>query len=308
MTDASPEILDVNQADLAELCNLPLVNRSLAEKIIAGRPYRTLQDLRRVNGIGKATIQRLQPYLVVSARPVEDLPPSQDQENPPPPEAEAPLPEPEPAFSDLTVESPPLPTEQPLPGPAAGEAQGLPPESSQPEPAAPPPVFSTPFEQPLPAKGVPPSSGALPVDRNQILLWGSVAALLILFLSFLFNLGVLAVINGGVRYARASRVAGLEQRLSTLSKDAENLQQEVSSLRARLDGLEALTGRMDALEQESAALRAGAEQLSDQVDGLNQQVEEARSQLSQLDQRVSIFDRFLEGLRSLLDETLPVQP
>ncbi|NPV76659.1 MAG: hypothetical protein HPY59_09840 [Anaerolineae bacterium] len=307
MTNASPGMIDVNQAELEELCNLPFINRPLAEKIIAGRPYQTLQDLRRVNGIGKATVQRLQPFLVVSSQPVENLPPSQDQKSSPPPEAATPLPEPEPAFSNLTIENPPLPAEQPLPEPATGEAQRLPPESSQPEAATPPPV-SFPFEQPSQVKEVFPSFGAAPVDRSQILLWGSVVALLILFLSLLFNLGILSVINGGVRYARVNRVADLEQRLSILSKDTENLRQEVSSLRARLDGLEALTGRMDALEQESAALRTQAEQLSGQMDSLNRQLEETRSQLSQLDQRVSVFDRFLERLRSLLNETLPVQP
>jgi len=108
MTDLSQGKVDVNQVELETLCALPYINRSLAEKIIASRPYQTLQDLRRVNGIGKATVQRLEPFLTVSAQPVEALPPSHDQEIPQPREEETPPPEPQPALSDLAADPPRL--------------------------------------------------------------------------------------------------------------------------------------------------------------------------------------------------------
>ena len=42
---------------------LPGIGEEMAKRLIANRPYRTQQDLRRVPGLGPATLKKLQPHL-----------------------------------------------------------------------------------------------------------------------------------------------------------------------------------------------------------------------------------------------------
>jgi len=65
--------IDLNAAGRAELRLLPGVGDQLAARIEAYRtlygPYPNIDELRKVPGIGPLTIERLRPYLVVSAQP-----------------------------------------------------------------------------------------------------------------------------------------------------------------------------------------------------------------------------------------------
>lgn len=60
-------LVDINTAGVAELQVLPEIGPSLAERIVTeretGGPYRDLNDLRRVRGIGPRTLERIRPYL-----------------------------------------------------------------------------------------------------------------------------------------------------------------------------------------------------------------------------------------------------
>jgi competence protein ComEA len=51
--------INLNTASKAELESLPNIGPALADAIIAGRPYSSIEDLDRVRGIGTATIERL---------------------------------------------------------------------------------------------------------------------------------------------------------------------------------------------------------------------------------------------------------
>jgi len=59
--------VDINKADWPELAVLPGVGRKMAERIVQSRqedgPYRDIDDLRRVRGIGPRTLEALRPYL-----------------------------------------------------------------------------------------------------------------------------------------------------------------------------------------------------------------------------------------------------
>lgn len=59
--------VDINHADAAELEGLPGIGPALAARMIAARPFATVDDLAEVKGIGPATIDRLRPHIV--ARP-----------------------------------------------------------------------------------------------------------------------------------------------------------------------------------------------------------------------------------------------
>ncbi len=62
----SPQsVLDLNAASKKELESIKGIGPVLAESIIAGRPYRTVDDLLKVKGIGPKNLEKFRPYFVV---------------------------------------------------------------------------------------------------------------------------------------------------------------------------------------------------------------------------------------------------
>jgi hypothetical protein len=59
--------LDVNHATETELAGLPGVGPTLASRIVAARPFADVDELRRVRGFRRSTLQRLRPRLTVEA-------------------------------------------------------------------------------------------------------------------------------------------------------------------------------------------------------------------------------------------------
>lgn len=53
--------VDVNTAEPEELASLPGVGPTLSRRIVQGRPYRRVEDLLEVPGIGEKTLQRIRP-------------------------------------------------------------------------------------------------------------------------------------------------------------------------------------------------------------------------------------------------------
>lgn len=63
-------VLDVNVAPAEELQALPGIGPTLAQRIVDTRkvqPFARIDDLRRVHGIGVKTLEKLRPYIRVSA-------------------------------------------------------------------------------------------------------------------------------------------------------------------------------------------------------------------------------------------------
>lgn len=60
--------IDINTATAEELQQLPAIGPKLAERMIAERtkqPFESVEDLRRVSGIGVKTLEKLRPHVVV---------------------------------------------------------------------------------------------------------------------------------------------------------------------------------------------------------------------------------------------------
>jgi competence protein ComEA len=61
--------VDINRAPWPEIAELPGIGETLARRIILSRDrdglFTSVSDLERVNGIGRRTAQRLQPYLIL---------------------------------------------------------------------------------------------------------------------------------------------------------------------------------------------------------------------------------------------------
>ena len=70
-----PVIVDVNTATRDQLEALPGIGPTLALRIVAGRslrPYRRVDDLRRVRGIGERTLARLRERLRVGSEVAQE--------------------------------------------------------------------------------------------------------------------------------------------------------------------------------------------------------------------------------------------
>lgn len=61
--------IDPNTAARDELMRLPGIGEKTANLIIGGRPYRKIEDLDRVDGIGEGTLKKLKPFLVFTKVP-----------------------------------------------------------------------------------------------------------------------------------------------------------------------------------------------------------------------------------------------
>lgn len=65
------ERIDVNQATAGQLQRLPGIGPTLAQRMIEARArqrFRSLDDLRRVRGIGTKTLERLRPHVIIVER------------------------------------------------------------------------------------------------------------------------------------------------------------------------------------------------------------------------------------------------
>lgn len=57
--------VNVNTADAALLETLPGIGEALAQRIIAGRPYSSVDDLLRVSGVGPRSLDGIRPFVMV---------------------------------------------------------------------------------------------------------------------------------------------------------------------------------------------------------------------------------------------------
>ena len=56
-------VVDMNRASREELQGLPGIGPTLAQRIVEARPFRSVEDLRRVRGIGPKTLEKLRPLV-----------------------------------------------------------------------------------------------------------------------------------------------------------------------------------------------------------------------------------------------------
>ena len=98
-SDPAPARVDLNRADRAELGQVPHLGPKLADAIDARRrergPFRSVDELREVAGVGPATFDKLRPFVRVDLAPVsvaraaapDDDPPLPDRHRPATPPA-----------------------------------------------------------------------------------------------------------------------------------------------------------------------------------------------------------------------------
>lgn len=59
------QLIDINNATLEELLEVPTMNELVAERIIDNRPWDAVEDLIQLQGVGQMRLSRFSPYLTV---------------------------------------------------------------------------------------------------------------------------------------------------------------------------------------------------------------------------------------------------
>ena len=73
-TAVDKTLINVNKADLKALQTLPGIGEALAQKIIDGRPFKTMDDLGKVKGLGEAKLKDLKGLVVFEDKVKEKAP------------------------------------------------------------------------------------------------------------------------------------------------------------------------------------------------------------------------------------------
>lgn len=273
-----------NQLDRDSLIALPGIGATLAERILAARPFETLEQVQNVKGIRTALIEKL---LDEEAASPSDPKPASVMEAEATPQSESPLP----AVDDESLPE----EEQPARKRLGDRFSGLGNPFKKREQAEEPALDAS------PEKRDDASGSQNPVWRSILNgLWASI-------FTVLFTLLILAGINGSLQFATKSDYHSLQQDVTELSARSENLQTDLDGLRGRVDTLEGLGERTVTLEKEQQQLAAGLNTATEQVNALNEKVLALDEKVSQQDERTQRFETFLTDLQTSLGKLFAPQ-
>jgi competence protein ComEA len=282
--DEEITFIDPNTADVETLKQISGIGPALADRIVANRPYADLEDLTRVAGIGPAFLNRLRPMIAF----LPDAGPEDE------PDAMVTL---EAAVAeDLTSEEE-----------AAGEMEALPAEDAATETAA----AEQPVEEVKAApdlEGTPaltaekPDSKAAPLSRNQALGYALVASLFSFVFALIVVFAVLVAVNGSLRYANPQQIRDLGTEIEALQSEATTMSEGLDGLRARMDNIDALGGRVETLETGVSGLQTEMETVGGELDALQTQAEEISAQVDTLLSESEKYQSFINGLYEFIHD------
>jgi DNA repair exonuclease SbcCD ATPase subunit len=327
MDENSQMLVNVNTAGEKELIAIPGLGVITARKIIAARPFASLDALLEVDGISRGLLERIRPYLeevpakTKKASPAkktgvrEPAPAPAEINETSAPEEEETLKE---KIQDFISQQPEklqdFMDEQPENFQKVKDFFAAQPEKlqefldDQPEnikkardfiAAQPEKIQEFIAAQPERFEKVKTSTGM----SNANLITLLIACLATLVLTILLTIGLMGAINGGLRYASQAEFSALNRQAAASASQLELLEKNTESIRARLDALESMSGRMKLIEEENTAIRKQLEESSRQVEEVRTQMEQIRADIESLQSSSNFFDRIISGLRTLLNET-----
>jgi hypothetical protein len=265
----------LNNASQVELTTLPGIGPALADRLVAARPFDTLEAVQTVKGIGVNLLEKLMQAAASQPDPLP-APASQPVDESP---AESRLEE----FKDTLSEK----------GQAAREAlsEGI---SELGETARNRGQAARQAMEALPGKFEQASQSRGPLWTT--LVSSAVTALV----AILLTLAVLGGINGSLKFATGSQYRTMQREVAQLTTQVDTFRQDLDSVRGRVDTLEGLGERTVALEKAQEQLAADLETASQQVTSLQAEVTALNEKVDQQEERTQRFETFLQDLQTLL--------
>lgn len=309
-------LIDPNTADENTLTQIPGVGAELAKRIIEARPYDSLEDLNRVNGIGPTFLEKLAHYIALSPAEVETVGGDEvsaveeaiSAEPEHTSEAEMLLADTH-APSDLE-DSHPESESQPEAEPMISEMEPLDADVSSIEES--PASDSGVADQSAPPAGVvtvsddrPPTAAAPPAyaTRGQAFLMSFGCSTLALILALVIGIGLLAGLNNGnLIFATPFQVSNLALEVERIDKDVQGIEQDLAGLQSRVDNLEGLSSRVEAVEQTAEDLELQVSAITSQVESIDQRVLALVTDVEALQAESTRYQEFFNGLKDLLSK------
>ncbi len=236
--------LNLNTASKEDLTSLPDIGPATAKRIIAARPFESVDALQRVNGIGPATLERISPLVTVAAMNQE--------------------------LQEDVEET--VPSSEGEPVPDEGETDSLE-EEPAPEPEPSPEVSIIPLDEK--SEETAPSKES--ISLRQVVLIAAASSFFAFVLAVALTLGLLAGLNGGLQFATPAQVRELNRQVDGIGAQADILSQDVEGLRTRIGNLEGFGDRVDQLETDLDEIVDQTESLASDIESLQSATEQHRS-------------------------------
>jgi competence ComEA-like helix-hairpin-helix protein len=334
--DEQERLVDLNTAEPDELTSLPGVGPAMAERIVAERPFTSLEDLMRVNGIGPSLLEGITNYITIS--PIE-IKGEKALEAEPAPEAQT-----EPEEDELPHELQAKPEEievlaedlddtgeaVEIKDMAIAEDETKPPVLAEAQQDESTPAGSASVEEVVEDK-IPDDGTEIERDEESevttlqqeaspkespqgirpagALGLSCLSGCLSVLISVIVILGALAMINDGLQYASYNDFLWLNNQIRELDQQAIEMQQDLLGMQDRMDNLESFTGRVtevqgevDRLSEDLGEVIEQSNQLVDEMQNLSAELGDLESQTMELQTNTQRFEKFLDGLRDLLFE------
>jgi competence protein ComEA len=325
-------LVNINTATLDELVAVPGIGPALAKRILDHRPYQEINDLVQVSGIGETSLEDLVPYLTVETEEIQtvNLQIGTDEEfsteeNPPletvdtevlPSEDneiytndledeeaimsknEA-IPITDEIFYDLPEE------EMAKPGSVFEEVdvieeKELPTEEKSSQPAE---EKQTAAAEKKPSEVEKGKDEPEYVTRQQ-LTWSVIAAVVTsVILTIALTLGILAFMNGDLRYATWNDAKHLSNQITGLSERSDSLQTEADQMRKRMDAMETVAGRVTVLEETTQTMQDNLTETQTQLESAQKTIAEIQDTMSNIQQRI---DDYNNGFLGIYNAILPL--